>query len=218
MKRTLSLIAPLALVFLVACGGGSDPVAPAPGQATSITYTDPSSATAHDWKLVKDATESTTTRLVLKLVGPSDGTKYRGIGFTLKLDPTKVKAARFKDAGGNPLGYYTDGGIFLDRNNAGNDMTPSLQAGGYDKGNLMVGIYQKTDEGAWGPEKGAVARDCSGTVLKVTLELDPALKAMPGDVPLSVTKAKLIPELLSNELNARRLVNVSIKVGTLTLK
>jgi len=217
MKRSLSLIAPLALVFLVACGGGSDPVAPAPGQATSIAYTDPTAATAHDWKLVKDTT-STNTKLVLKLVGPSDGTKYRGAGFTLKLDPTKVKAARFKDASGTPLGYYTDGRIFLDKNDAGKDMAPSLQAGGYAKGTLMEGIYPKTDEGAWGTEKGALAKDCSGTVLQVTLELDPALKAMPGDVPLSVTKAKIIPELLSSEWTRRKMVNVSIKVGTLTLK
>ncbi len=216
MKRFLSLIAPAALVLLVACGGGSDPAAPAPSPAASLAYTDPV-ATSHDWKLVKDAS-STGSFLVLNLVGPSDGSTYRGVGFTLKLDPTKLKAGKFKDATGNPLGYYKDGGIFLDKNNAHNDMPPSLQAGGYLNGNLMVGIYQKTDEALWGTDRGAIAKNCSGTVLQVALELDPSLKAMPGEVPLTITKAKLIQGLLADAMWDRRMVPVTIKVGTLTLK
>jgi hypothetical protein len=208
-----TLLAQFALVLVAACSGGTSEE---PAKATNLVYTDPA-ATSHEWKMLKDIS-STDTRLVLRLVGPSDGTKYRGVGFTLKFDPAKVRAARFLDEDGKPAGYFRDGGVFGDKTNAGGDMPVSLQAGGVNKDQLMVGIYQKTDEIAWGVDRGAVARDSSGTVLTVALELNPALNAQPGEMALEVAKAKLIPEVLDRELSKRRLVDVSIKVGTLALR
>lgn len=213
MIRIRTLLPSLSLGLLVACSGGGTSQEPA---TVSLAYTDPAS-TSHDWKLLKSS-DSTDTRLVLKLVGPSDGTKYRGIGFTLKFDPTKVKAARFVDDDGKPAGYYHDGSVFSDKNNAGDDMPVSLQAGGVSSNKLMVGIYQKTDEIAWGVDRGAMAKDSSGTVLSVALELNTAADAQAGDAGLEVIKAKLIPETLDRETSMRKMVDASIKVGSLTLK
>ena len=131
MNRAQSLLAPFAVALLVGCGGGSSssPSVSAPTPATSLSYADPT-ATASDWKLVKDPA-STATHLVLNLVGPSDGTKYRGIGFTLHADPTHVVPVRFKDGAGNPTSYHRDGGIFLDKDATGGaNVAPTLQAGG----------------------------------------------------------------------------------------
>jgi len=239
MKRTISLLAPLALVALVGCGGSNTPTAstPAPAPATGYTYTDPT-ASATDWKLVKDAS-STATKLVLNLVGPTDGTKYRGVGFTLQTDPTLIKIAKFKDATGNPLGYLKDSGVFTDRvvtdstvyPNLYGDAPASLQAGGVRDGKLMIGIFQKNDDSfrskltGW-EESGATAKDCNVPVLQVTFEFDASLKALPGNVPLTVLKARVIPDVVFEgvkdsyiwDVRTRHGVNVLLKVGTLTLK
>jgi len=240
MKRTLSLLAPMALVALVGCGGSNTPTAstPAPTPATGYTYTDPT-ASATEWKLVKDAS-STATRLVLNLVGPTDGTKYRGVGFTLQTDPTLIKIAKFKDATGNLLGYLKDTGVFQDRvvtdssvyPNLYGDAPVSLIAGGVRDGKqLMVGLFQKNDdsfrEKITGLEgSGATAKDCNAPVLQVTFEFDPILKALPGNVPLTVLKARVIPEVVFEgvkdsyiwDLRKRHGVEIPLKVGTLTLK
>lgn len=221
MKRNLSLIVPVAIALLAGCGGSSHndstPVTPAAPKATKLVYTDPTSA-AGDWKLVKDAT-ATGTHLVLNLVGPTDGSKYRGVGFTLQLDPTLVKIAKFTDGKGNSLGYYLDGGILLDKNlvDGNKDMAPSLQAGGVSNGKLMVGIFQKTDEGVWGAAKGATAKDCNAVVLQVAIDFDATLKAPVGAAPLTVLKARAIPEHVGTIAN-RKLNDISLKVGTLALQ
>ncbi len=240
MKRTLSLIAPMALVALVGCGGSSTaptPAAPAPTPASSFAYTDPTT-TASDWKLVKDAT-STDTKLVLNLVGPSDGTKYRGAGFTLKYDPTQIKVARFKDADDKPLAYHKDGGVFkdievtfdADWNKVFTPVPTLLQISGARDGKLMVGIFQNKDDCLFeaftgGEGMGSPARDCSTTLVQVTLELDPALKALPGAAPLTVIKARSIPEIVltavkdsyNYNVNTRHVIDIPLKVGSLTLK
>jgi hypothetical protein len=216
MKRTYSLIAPMALVLVVGCGGSSSAPAPAPVPASKLAYIDPSPS-ASQWSLVKDAT-STDTHLVLNLVGPSNGTKYRSVGLALQANPALVKFAQFKDANGNPIGYYQDGGIFLDRNMAGTaDVPATLQAGGVSNHNLMVGIFQKTDDEVWGSGLGATAKDCSDILLQVVIDFDASLKAMPGQAPITVVKAKAIPEHVDTLLN-RKTVDINLAVGTLTLK
>jgi hypothetical protein len=217
MKRIYSLLAPVALVLVVGCGGSSSaPQQSAPAPASKLAYIDPSPS-ASQWSLVKDAT-STDTHLVLNLVGPSNGTKYRGVGFTLQANPALVKFAQFKDTNGNPIGYYQDGGIFLDRNHAGTaDVPATLQAGGVSKGNLMVGIFQKTDDEIWGSDQGATAKDCSGILLQVAVDFDATLKAMPGQLPISVVKARAVPEHVDTLLN-RKTMDINLAVGTLTLK
>ena len=242
MKRTLSLIAPMALVALVGCGGSTTapaptPATPTPASATSFAYTDPTT-TASDWKLLKDAT-STDTKLVLNLVGPSNGTKYRGAGFTLKYDPTQIKVARFKDAEGKPLAYHKDGGVFKDievtydpdGNKVFTPVPTLLQISGVRDGKLMVGIFQNKDDCLYeafsgGEGMGSPARDCSTTLLQVTLELDSALKALPGAAPLTVLKARSVPEIVIKavkdsyiyDVTDRHVIDIPLKVGTLTLK
>ncbi len=214
MKTLYSIVVPLALSLLMGCGGSDHHLAP----AKSLSYTDPTAA-AGEWKLLKDAA-STDTHLVLNLVGPSDGSTYRGIGFTLQADPALVKFARLPDPQGKPGGYYKDGGVFLDKEPFTSDhkeIPTNLQAGGVSNGKLMVGIFQKTDEELYGPEQGATAKDCSGVVLQVALDFDASLNASPGDVPLTVIKARVIPKSIGTILK-RKTEDVTFKVGTLKLQ
>jgi hypothetical protein len=220
MKRPLFLSAPLALVLLAGCGGSTRIQPPAP--ATTLVYTDPASGTG-DWKLVKDAT-STGTHLVLNLVGPTDGTLYRGVGFNLQTDPAQVAFAKFRDDQGQVLGFHQDLGIFLDKTPVGGDMAPSLQTSGVREGMLTVGIFQKSDNDSWNvakgdPYDGATAKDCGNTaVLQVALDLDPALKAMPGPVTLTVTKTRVISQAVGLNSLTRKVRDAVLKVGTLALK
>ena len=218
MKIKFTVFAPLALVILVGCGGGSTETAPsAPQPASSLAYIDPMPATG-EWALVKDAS-STPNHLVLNLKGPSDGTLWRGIGFTLKADPTKVRFGLLPIGNGNPRnGYYRDTGLFLDKTpDLGLDKPVSLQMGGVREGKLMVGLFQKTDEKLFGYQ-GATAKDCSGVVTSISIDLDVSLQAMPGEVSLALLKARAIPEVIDDLYFNRKMVTVPIKVGTLTLK
>jgi hypothetical protein len=213
-KISVTILCGAALMLWLGCGGSkSTPQVAQP--ATSISYVNPTSA-AGDWAFVEDAT-STAKHLVLDLVGPSDGTKYRGIGFTLQFDPTMIKPTRFLDATGKPTLYYNDGGIFQDRNSFGTEDVPVvLQVGGVSNNNLMVGIYQKFDDSLYGAV-GSTSKDCSAVVLQVGFDLDPTLKAMPGPSALTVLKAKLVGDTVNT--NATRvMINVPIKVGSITLK
>ncbi|HJV21913.1 MAG TPA: hypothetical protein VJ570_04410 [Holophagaceae bacterium] len=221
MKRFIPILALPILLLPVACGGGSTSASPAAPQAKGLTYTDPQAGPG-DWQLMKDAT-STGTHLVLNLVGPSDGTKYRGAGFTLQVDTTKVKIARFSA----PDRYYVDAGVFLDKQEGPTgvrEIPPTLQAGGVSGDKLMVGIYQKADDQNWNastfqygaPFTGSTAKDCHQVVLQVALDFDAELKAQPGPVGLAALKAKVIPELIDTPAH-RQLKSVALKVGTLAL-
>jgi hypothetical protein len=215
MKRYIKPLAPLAVIFIVGCGGSksNDVAAPQP-PATGFSYTDPTQG-ANDWALVKDAS-STGQRLVLNLLGPSTS-KYRGVGFTLQADPALVKFGKFTDNSGHTQGYYLDKGIFMDKDDSAADIPPILQAGGVRDDKLMVGIYQKRDDEVWGPFLGATAKDCHATVLQVAIDFDASLKALPGDVPLTVLKARVIPNNVDT-IETRKTVAVPLKVGKLTLK
>jgi hypothetical protein len=226
MLRIQTFLASLTLAALLGCGGSSPTT---PGAATRLDYTDPRAA-PNEWKLVRDAS-STDTQLVLNLVGPSDASKYRGVGFTLQVDTAKVRIAKFKDQDGVAQGYYKDGGVFKDvEPGTLAPIPPVLQAGGVRDDKLMVGIFQGTDDsfrdlvGMAGT--GATAKDCGATVLQVTLELDPALAAQPTTVPLSMLKARVIPEVVMEgvpdtyvfDTRNRKGADAVIKVGTLALK
>lgn len=226
MLRIHSILASLTLTALLGCGGSSNPTEP--GAATRLDYTDPQ-ASASEWKLVRDDSSSA-TQLVLNLVGPSDASKYRGIGFTLQVDTAKVKIAKFKDQAGVAQGYYKDGGVFKDIEPGTNAaIPPVLQAGGVRDDKLMVGIFQGTDDSFRDlvdlSGTGATAKKCDATVLQVTLELDPALTVPPTQVPLTILKARVIPEVVMEgapntyifDTKTRRGVDAVIKVGTLSL-
>jgi len=213
MKLRYFLIAPLIAFLSLACGGSSRNT-PAPSPATGLTYTNPVAADG-EWRLVQDATTSS-KHLVLNLVGPNDGSKYRGVGFTLQTDPSLVKFSQFLDANGQPLSYFTSGGIFQDKSSSGLDVPPILQVGGVTKEKLMVGIFQKTDDEVFGPVKGSTAKNCYAVILQVAIDLDPTLEALPGNVPLSVLKARVIPEHIDTLFN-RKTEDITLRIGTLKL-
>ncbi len=221
MRIAIRLVPLAALLLLSACGGGHDrAVAPAP--ATSLTYVDPN-ASPSEWKLVKDAS-STKGSLVLNLVGPSDGTKYRGVGFTLQADTKLVKFEKFKDSNDKPLGYYKDGGVFRDTfldtsDTTPVDIPPTLQVGGVNHDKLMVGIFQKGDDEIFYQARGILgpnAKGCNATVLQVVIGFDESLKAPKGDVPLKILKARVMPEHVDGT-PAGQIQDISLKVGALTL-
>ncbi len=235
MKRICLLGVLLVPLVLAGCSEDSDCDCDGPGRggtggtaepgplATGLTYNNPAAAD-DEWALVRNDAASTDTRVVLDLKGPQDGSKFRGIGFTLEADPALVKFGRFTDDAGK-LRYYRDGGVFRDAfvdqmDPTPVDLPPMLQVGGVHQGKLMVGIFQKGDDeimptympGLMGP----TAKDCRGTVLQVAIELDPALKASVGEVPLAVRKARVMPEHRGN-LPEHEIRDVTLRVGTLTL-
>lgn len=101
------LAAGLALLLAqVSCGGGGGgSTAAAPALATGLAYTDPSSGS---YRLVRNATQSTSTHLVLDLMGPA--TTGCGVSVTL----TAGSQVQWVNVGtGDPAGtYIADGTQF----------------------------------------------------------------------------------------------------------
>ena len=210
--RNLSqLRASTALLLGLACGGGSSSAppaaAPAPAPARSLAYNDP---TGVGWRLVKDPS-STSTRIVLNLVGPS-GLKTRGVGLNLQA-PLTVKFGAF----GNGL-PINDAGVYqLTTAGSTDPSEPLAITGGVKKGNLLsVGIYQK--------DRDQSAKDSGATLCQIAILFDPAAQLTVGtSLPLSVPKAKAIPEDIGAVTDDQwtldkkmRMADISIAVGTLT--
>jgi len=222
MKIAIRMMSLAALLILPACTGSREDAAPL-APPTGLFYVDPS-ASPSEWKLMKDAS-STKGNLVLNLVGPSDGTKFRGVGFTLQTDTTLVKFVKFKDSNGKPQGYYKDGGIFRDTFLDTSDPTPvdippTLQVGGVNHDKLMVGIFQKGDDEIFYQARGILgpnAKSCNATVLQVAIGFDEGLKAPKGNVPLKVLKARVMPQHVDGT-PAGQVQDIPLKVGTLTLE
>jgi len=75
----------LPLALLLACGGGSS--SSSPSRATRIAYAPPASGS---YQLLLNAEKSTSTHLVLNLLGPT-GTAGRGVAFHLVAEPGQLK-------------------------------------------------------------------------------------------------------------------------------
>jgi hypothetical protein len=189
------VLAGLSLATVTGCGNDTpplvtvppEPLPPAPPPppppppaplATSLEYTDPASDSG--WRLVKDPS-STTTRLVLNLVGPA-GVKTRGVGFNLQ-GVSGVKFGVF--ANGLPL---QDTGVYQLSSVANLANEPVALMGGLKKGNLLtVGIYQK--------DRARTAKDSDVALVQVALELDAAAQLRVGQtLTVSAPKAAFIPE------------------------
>jgi hypothetical protein len=223
LLTTLALFASLS-----GCGGGDStppaPPPPAPSPAptaapTSLGYTDPTSS---GWRLVKDAA-STSTRLVLDLVGPS-GTQTRGVGFNLKRG-MGLAFGKFDNGG-----YAHDTGVFqLKGTNpnfepyAGTDADPVLFASAPLKSGdvLSTGIFQK--------DRSNSAKDSTSPLVQVVVTLadftnvDPATVAASTDpYGLHVVKARIIPSdiggfnLTTDVLKKARMVDVTVDTGAIT--
>ena len=109
MQKLLSIPALLGLAALLACGGGGGSNSNSnPTNATSLAYTDPTGGT---YLLKKNTALSTTTHLVLDLVGPA-GATGSGISASLSADPTKVTWTNVgaTDAAGT---YVQNGAVFI---------------------------------------------------------------------------------------------------------
>lgn len=221
MNSMKTLLAAPAILFLLACAGSSSST-PAPQVASSIAYTDPTPA-AGEWALVKDTGASTSKRLVLNLIGPT-GALFRGVGFNLKADPTKVAFSRFRDDAGVSLGYMIDKGVLHDLDEASRPVPCITSVAGVRADLLSVGIWQKCLRFEIPPEGYAAqpsgsrimndAMDCSTTpVLQVALDL--AQGATPGEVALTVTKAAIIP---NHGKNVDLPLKATVRVGNLSLR
>lgn len=177
----------LLLAALVACGGGgggsSDNSAPAP-KAASLVYTDPTST---GWRLVKDAS-STSTHLVLNLVGPAGGSGH-GVAFTFAVDPTKATWSKVTvgDAEYVKNVAYTLG--------SGSQFIKSKVA----SGSLSAGVFQKG--------VGGTAAPYTGPLVRVALDLVPG-QAVNTSIPITVTGTQ--------ELTASGMGTITVAVGTLT--
>jgi len=178
MRPTHRALAPLTLLLaaLAGCSGSGGTAA----QATGLEYADPGGA---GWRLVRDPA-STSTRLVLDLVGPA-GLMTRGAGFNLRA-PAGVRFRSFESSG-FPI---EDAGVYelLSTDGTGDPLEPRLLAGGVKPGNLLtVGIFQK--------DRRASAKDSGAPLARIALELDGAAGLHAGDaLALQVTKARYSPE------------------------
>ena len=222
--RTLlpSLIPALGLLLLTACGGaGTTPGVQTAKASVGLVYTSP---TGLGWNLVKNAASSD-THLILDIVGPA-GTKGRGVGFNLQSDGN-INFAKLGTAG-----YILDTGVFkLQSTFANYAVEPVLLGGGVKNGGtlLTVGIFQK--------DRFQPAQPLGQPVAQIAIDFDAARTAAlaPGTVlPLTITKAKAIPEFIGTlpadvtSVNSdwssvvqsfpASLVPVQITVGTLTTK
>lgn len=200
----------LVLLAFTACGGGaSNTAAPAAPKAKGLAYTDP---TGSGWRLVKDAS-STPTHLVLNVVG-SSALKSRGLGFNLKADGN-VKWGKFGDGT-----YVQDPGV-LELGEQG--LTPGdpgdpvfRNAGILRTGVFTVGVFQK--------DRRLTAKASDQPLFRVAIDFDPATtgKLDAGTaIPLTVTKAKIIPEdigttdLTWETVAKSRMEEITLAVGTL---
>lgn len=157
--------------------------------AGTLAYTDPAAGT---YRLVRNATLSTTTHLVLDLLGPV-GTSGRGVGFYLSADTTKVNWVKVSGADAELVqnGAFTLG--------AGTQLLKAKATGDV----LQAGVYQK------GSAVPAVAFTATGALARVALDLkgNPAL----GAITFSAVapKAVVLPDTGPQTL-------ITISVGTLT--
>jgi len=127
MANRISLA--LGLAALVACGGGGGGAGatPQPTKTTADTlvYTNPTGGT---YQLVKNASKSTTSHLVLDLLGPAG--EVSGVGLYLTTDPSKATWTTVDPGDGEMLRSATFSNPLIKSKVSGG----TLQAGVYQKG------------------------------------------------------------------------------------
>lgn len=164
------LLAALALIPPLACGGGSGgsgSASPVKTIADTLTYTNPSSGT---YRLVRNPAKSTASHLVLDLLGPAG--EVSGVGFYLTADQTKVAWSPV-DAGDQEKAKSPVFSSTLVKSKVSGD---SLQAGIYQKGTTA-----------------AVSATASTVLASVALDLKANVPiATPASIALSAGKALIL--------------------------
>lgn len=137
MKTLNRVLGLLSLSLLAACHSGGDNPPPAKTIADTLVYTDPTSTS---YRLVKNASLSSATHLVLDLVGPS-GTNGRGVAFTLSADTTKLTWAKVTASDAalvqNGTAFNLGSGTQILSGKASGD---TLQAGLFQKGAAVAAV------------------------------------------------------------------------------
>ena len=185
----------LAIAGLLACGGGgggggTNNNPPPKTAADRLDYTNPTGA----FTLVKDTNLSTSSHLVLNLMGPA-GTSATGVGFILTADTTKVSWSK----PGSSDTVLARSGLF-DLGTA----SPQLVVGKATGDQLQVAFYQK------GTTKPAVTFTSSSILASVALDLKGNI-AVGSTVTLSAVAGKSLLTQGSGTPAA-----ISIATGTIT--
>jgi hypothetical protein len=191
LKTLFSFTGTLALTALLACGGGGGNPPPTPPAASSLAYTDPASGT---YKLVKNAA-STSTHLVLDLVGPSSGTAM-GVSVNLSADTAKVTWVDVP-AGGTTAALVQNGTQFS--LGAGTPILKAKAAGNV----LQATVAQKNP---------TAAASLNGTLLRVALDLKPGLGLTQGTA-ITLSADALKCQALDG---AGTIAPITVSTGTLT--
>ena len=155
--------------------------------AAGLAYVDPP---ATGWRFVKNTAESTASRLVLDLVGPSGGAGY-GVDATLSTLPTRARWAKVADT---DTEHVANRAFHLGSG-------PQLMKGLPQEGSLLLGVFQKGTSSPAVPYAGALVS------VALELEADDTL-ASGATVPLTVLKAHALDATTG-------LTPITVAVGTL---
>lgn len=158
------------LLFTLACSSGKDPPDLA-SNAKKLVYTNPAQGS---YQLIQNASLSTPNQVVLELVGPT-GVKGRGIAFQAQTNFDR--ADWVKVASTDP--ELAQNGSVWDLSSGSLPMVTLMIPGQLD-----VGLGQKG--------MTISSQDLGAPLLRVSLKMRDG--APSGDIPLSVTKAYLLPE------------------------
>lgn len=186
MNLAAKLTSTVALALALACGGGSGAWTPSTETATTLVYIDPPGT---GWRLVKNVGASSTTHLVLDVVGPT-ADSGRGVAFQLTTDPSLVTWSKVSPADGQ----FAQATGLLDLGSGA-----QLFKGRAQGLNLEVGLFQKGQGNA---------KSFTGPVARVALDLVAAPESG-TPVALTVAKAQVLPA-------TGPLSDITLAVGTLT--
>ncbi len=188
MKKLTTLSTLLILGSILGCGGGSTPTPAAP-QATSLVYTPPTSGS---YQLLKNATLSSGTRLVLDVVGPSTGT---GSGLSVTLTAGGQVSWANVDSG-DPAGTYLANGTAFDLGSL-----PRIMKGQVTSNTLIATVAEKGH---------ATPKSLNVPLLRVALSLKTGVGTAPGTaVTLTSSDCKLLD-------STGTLQPITLAAGTLT--
>ncbi len=188
MKKLTTLSTLFVLGSLLGCGGGDSKPTPAPPQATSLAYTNPTSGS---YQLLKNTTLSSGTKLVLDLMGPSTGT---GSGVSITLTAGAQVSWVNVNAGDSAGTYLANGTAFT---LGGSPQIMKAQV----TGNTLIATVA---------EKGhAAPKALNAPLLRVAVNLKPGVGTAPGTaVTLTPGECKLLD-------SAGTLQPITLTAGTL---